>query len=175
MALLQTMIEDNCPQWKALYKVVKESAVGDMFAWDSIKSIIGFDVRNDRNIIYTVNRQLIKENKNILVNVWMEGYKISCNDIQIIHAAGHKKKAGNQLKFCKTELGGLDIKNLTAEQKKDMVHLMNRVTSGLNVIEGKAISGLKKSKEAIARQEESLLAIKKMKEELAGLEAKLFS
>ena len=56
-----------------------------------------------------------------------------------------------------------------------MVHLMNRVTSGLNVIEGKAISGLKKSKEAIARQEESLLALKKMKEELAGLEAKLFS
>jgi len=164
-------------RWKPLYNAVIESKPDTMFTFAKLQSIIGIDIRKDRSIIYDCNRELLKEGKNILVNVYRQGYKISCNTQQIAHATGRKKKANNQLKLCKTELGGINEKSLSPDQRVNFMHFRNHVNLMLNVMESKAESNLEQSRiveeqsrVAVKNQEASLVAIREMKAKLADLE-----
>jgi len=157
------------------YDIIHGYDYGERFSYEQLKSMSGFDFRvnSGRQIVYGVNKLLLKRDFKYLINVRNYGYKIAMPSEQIAHASERKKSGIRDFVKGGRELEGLNKKKITPEEKIKAAHLLNSLNASLHIARKRNIEGIKKAlkaievqKKAVEAQEETGIEIKKMAEDI---------
>lgn len=160
-------------QWKPLYKAVKDAEIDHVFTWADLRTITGLDVQERREVIYIANKELLKDNKKMLINVRGKGYKVCPPDEQLNHASNRKTRGCRQFKKGILEVQGLDTKKMSQEEKINAAHLLNHLQMSLRTVRKRNVDALEKTKVAVQAQEGAVSRIDEIMEELLMLKGKL--
>lgn len=160
-------------KWKIFYDSVKEEKIGVFLSYQRLHALSGFDVQNDRNMVYRANKELLRNHKKMLINVKKEGYKMGLPDEQFGHAVFRKIRARRQLDKGLLEAVFCDTSNMSSDEKLRHTHFINHLNSSLNMVRKRNVDAIKQTKKAVKVQENGLVELDAIRKQLASIEEKL--
>lgn len=126
-----------------------------------------------RRCVYQANKALVATHRRLLINRRRLGYAIAHPLEQMAHANGRRLKSGRQLRWAQDELEGLDVQQLTAEQRIAYTHLLNRVAGLVAQSRQRTAAGVTESRRALSQQEAALAAIQQVETMVQTLRARV--
>lgn len=103
--------------WKKIYDYVVSLPVGEVITFNDIAEMIEDDFVKNRSSVYRANKELMKNDKRILVSARGVGYKVEEGVDHLIHAEERHTKANRQIKMANFEALNINTKVMSIEEK----------------------------------------------------------
>lgn len=110
------ILPDPARKRDRLYDAMKDADYGRVFTYQEISDIVGVDdirANGNRQIIYSVDKRLLKTAQRCLANVVNEGYKIITPDEHLARMAWRQKRSRRQARMGKLTGEATDLNQIS--------------------------------------------------------------
>ena len=160
-------------QWRFLYDNVKGSNPGEMFTFEKMSAITGFDRKTNRGFVPRANKELLKKHNKMLINVRKEGYKMAPATRQLEHAANRKLRGKRQLDKGLLEAMNIRKEDLSFDEKQRMTHLVNHIQISLRSVRKRNLDTIKHQEQVIQKQKSGLSQLDIIMAEIEEIKKKI--
>ena len=149
------MFDFSGSQVKKFYQGVEQVPVGKVLTFAQLADV-GFNVRQDRGLIYSANKYLLENHNKMLISQRKIGYKMAEPTEQMTHAWNRKGRARRQVTKAVLETTHIDTSKLTPDEKRILTDRELYLKQQLRALRGRNIAAQKVAKEAIVKVQKSV-------------------
>jgi len=122
------------PEWRMLYDLVTGSAVDTVFPYDDFDRALGRDFRENRTPLARVQKELLREDKRVLVNVRGVGYRIAQAREHGELAVGQRQRARRAVDKGVQIVAGADQSSLTPKERQRLTEIEVNLRAQANML-----------------------------------------
>lgn len=112
------------PLWKLVYDFVAPMQIGDMVTYEELSEAADQDIKENRSLIYTANKHLLRDQKRLLVVERQVGYKVVDGMDIMYHAEDRQVMAKRNMNRANYEASNINTIKLTPDEKDKLQKFM---------------------------------------------------
>lgn len=112
------------PYWEIIFDYVKDKEVGEIITNEELSKVLGINIEQNRYAIYKARRRMLEYGNTFLETERGVGYKVIDGMDIMRHAKSRHKYAKHQIVAADYETANINVKALTAEEKKKLQDFM---------------------------------------------------